>query len=156
PESHRRIFFVMPGPKLPDADCARQIVKRFAARAFRRPVADDEVTRLLTLYTAARAKKQAFIPSVVLSLEAVLVSPRFLFRMEDDPPPAKTPAVRALSDYEVATRLSYFLWSSMPDDRLFELAAAGTLAQPEARAAEVRRMLADPKAAALVQNFLGQ
>src|SRR5262249_46619659 len=58
PESHRRIFFVMPGPKLPDADCARQIVKRFAARAFRRPVADDEVTRLLTLYTAARAKKQ--------------------------------------------------------------------------------------------------
>ncbi len=167
PESHRRIFFVAPGPKLPELEAARQIVARFAARAFRRPVADDEVARYLAPFKAARTPKKekgekkaaepaSFVRAVALSLQAVLVSPHFLYRIEEDPPPASPPAVRALGDFELASRLSYFLWSSMPDDALLERARAGGLAAPEALAAEVKRLLADPRSAALVQNFAGQ
>jgi mono/diheme cytochrome c family protein len=156
PESHRRIFFCSPGENgLSEEQAARQIVERFATRAFRRPAAVEDVEQLISLYKMARAEGDRFEDGVELALTAALVSPHFLYRVEVDPP-GSDGRVYAISDYELATRLSYFLWSSMPDEELFSLAAAKKLKEPGALEAQVKRMLAHPKAAALVSNFTGQ
>jgi hypothetical protein len=155
PESHTRVFFCAPGPKLPEADCAKRILARFAARAFRRPVPDDELARFLALFRAARARKEGFEASVALAIEAILTAPQFLYRIERDEP-GSGGGPRAVSPHELASRLSYFLWSSMPDDALFEKAASGALAAPDALAREVERMIADPKSRALVDGFAAQ
>ena len=163
PATHTRIFFVTPSPALIDAAAARQIVQRFAARAFRRPVSVEEVESLLKVYRASATGGETFIESVKVALEAVLVSPDFLYRIEVDPPTAGMSAEQLrnapahdITDYELASRLSYFLWSSMPDDELFRLADAKTLHTPAVLDQQVRRMLADPKSQALVSNFVGQ
>lgn len=129
---------------------------RFASQAFRRPITDEEAMRLRGLMV--RAWEADVSPPEIMGtvITAVLASPNFLYRAEDD---AATPAVdgiRPLNDYELASRLSYFLWSSMPDQTLFDLAQRGELHTPEQLAAQVTRMLADPKAQALVDNFAGQ
>ena len=152
PESHRRIFFVRPSKQLPPREAGRRIVKRLAERAYRRPVTDAEVERLVRLGESAAAQGASFEECVQLVLQAILVSPHFLFKVELD---AQQPGqIRELSQYELASRLSYFLWSSMPDDALFARAADGSLRKN--LDAEVRRMLADRKSRALVDNFAGQ
>lgn len=130
----------------------RGAIEPLARRAFRRPATKDELDRLVSLATRA-GSPGSLEPSVQLALEAILVSPQFLFRIEVDPP-GKGPGVRLLNDYELASRLSYFLWSSMPDDPLFEAAARGQLRTGVEQ--QVRRMLADGKSQALVASFCGQ
>jgi hypothetical protein len=135
--------------------CARPIVTTLARRAFRRPVTPREVSRYVALVTAARRDGESFEQGIALALQGLLVSPDFLFRLEGATP-TPTGAPRLLNEHELATRLSYFLWASMPDARLRRLASAGQLRTPGVLDAEVRRMLADPKAQALVEQFGGQ
>ena len=151
----KRLLFCGPADGESGESCARQIIGSFASRAFRRPARDDEVNRLLGLYRSAREQGQTFEEGCKLSLTAVLVSPQFLYRIELDPADNPT-RPHALSDYELASRLSYFLWSSMPDDRLFELAAQARLHEPDVLDDQVKRMLADRKSAAFIDNFAGQ
>ena len=156
PESHRRIFVCMPGEDgLAEDQAARKIVERFANEAFRRPASGEEVAQLLSLYKLARGEGDRFEDGIRLALTGALVSPQFLYRVEADPP-GSDGQVYAVSDYELASRLSYFLWSSMPDAELFSLAAAKRLRDPGVLDSQVKRMLADPKAAAFVTNFTGQ
>ncbi len=135
-------------------DAARQNLKPLLRRAFRRPVNDGEVEPFVRFAKLAQDRKQPFERAMQVALQAVLVSPQFLFRIED--PAASGPASRAISDHELATRLSYFLWSSMPDEELFKLADQGQLHNDDVLTAQVDRMLADPRSSALVENFAGQ
>ncbi|HWP45300.1 MAG TPA: DUF1592 domain-containing protein, partial [Blastocatellia bacterium] len=137
-------------------ECAREIVEGLARRAYRRPVTHKEVDKLLSLVSLARKRDDSFEEGIVLALQAMLVSPHFLFRIERDRAQAGGEAIRPVSQHELASRLSYFLWSSMPDEELLGLADRGALARPEVLAAQVQRMLKDPKSRALVENFGGQ
>ncbi len=152
PEHHRHLMAHRAG--LEPRDAAREIVTRFANGAFRRPVKPVEGDRFLKLYDVAEQEGERFEKRIRLALQGVLVSPHFLFRIELDPPGAKPQAAYLISEYELASRLSYFLWSSMPDEELFRLAAEGKLRQH--LEPQVRRMMKDPKSAAFVQNFAGQ
>jgi Protein of unknown function (DUF1592)/Protein of unknown function (DUF1588)/Protein of unknown function (DUF1585)/Protein of unknown function (DUF1595) len=125
-------------------------------RAYRRSVTPAEVDRVLKLVEMALASGEDFNAAIGVGLQAILVSPHFLFRVELDPEPNNPDAIRTINDYELATRLSYFLWSSMPDDELFTLARLGLLRKGGNLDRQVRRMLADPKAQALIENFAGQ
>ncbi len=159
PLAHRQIFVARPksGASAEEkADAARQIIRHFANRAFRRPVKDEEIDRLMKLWSMADKDGEPFELGIQLALEAVLVSPHFLFRVETDPTPDEPQAKHVINDYELATRLSYFLWSSMPDDELRALCDQGTLRKEGHLEAQIRRMLKDPKAQALVDNFAGQ
>ncbi len=135
--------------------CERKIIAHLARRAYRRPVTPQEVAPLMSLYALARHHGDSFEEGIVQALEALLVSPHFLFRIEKDQA-VNSPTARPLNDYELASRISYFLWSSMPDDELLRVAEQGTLKKPEVLAAQVGRMLKDAKAFALVENFGGQ
>ena len=156
PETHTRIVFVTPGPELTTAEAASQILQKFATRAWRRPVNTAEVAGIVRLVEAAVGDGEPFEQAIQYGVQAVLVSPHFLFRIEQTPIPDDPTRKHQIGDYELASRLSYFLWSSMPDEELFRLAGAGTLAQPDVLRAQVRRMLADDRARALVTNFGGQ
>jgi hypothetical protein len=156
PPSHQRIITCRPDAQRGVHECAREILRTFASRAFRRPVTDEELERLLGLVKLAQDQGDGFEQSIQLALQAVLTSPHFLFRVERDPEPGDPGGVRTLDDYELASRLSYFLWSSMPDAELFTLAREHRLRDPAVLEAQVRRMLRDPKAIALVNNFAGQ
>ncbi len=134
------------------AACASQIVSSFAGRAWRRPLTVDEVTELAHLVSVATMQGDTFARGVELAIEAILLSPHFLFRPELDPSPASD-GVHDLTQYELASRLSYFLWSSMPDAELFGLAKNGTLGDPTVLASTTIRMLDDPRAGAIVHNF---
>jgi hypothetical protein len=136
--------------------CARAIVESLARRAYRRPVTPQEVSRLVNLVAKARQEGDSFEEGLCLALQAMLVSPHFLFRIERDRRATKAAAAHPISQHELASRLSYFLWSSMPDDELLRAADQGLLRRPAALAAQVRRMLQDPKAHALAENFGGQ
>ncbi len=135
---------------------AREIVNALTSRAFRRPSRAGEVDRVLALVELAQREGENFNTSIGLGLQAILVSPHFLFRVEMDPEPDNPPAVRTLNDFELATRLSYFLWSSMPDEELFALARQGKLRDGDNLEQQIKRMLKDPKSQALVENFAGQ
>jgi hypothetical protein len=152
PESHRRLMAHPPG--LAPRAAAHAIIGRFATAAFRRPVTLAEIERFLKLYDGAAQKGECFESAVRLALCGVLVSPHFLFRVELDPADARPGTSYLVNEYELASRLSYFLWSSMPDDELFELAARGALRHQ--LEPQLRRMLKDPKSAAFVRNFAGQ
>jgi len=154
PESQRRII-PGPPPQNNQREYARKILLNFATRAYRRPATTEEVDRLLQMYDLAIKYKEPFERGIQLGVQATLVSPNFLFRAEIDPK-ANPKASRDLNGYELATRLSYFLWSSMPDDRLMGLAAGGSLAKPAVLAQEVKRMLSDPRSKALADNFAAQ
>jgi hypothetical protein len=149
-----RILTCTPAPGA-EAACAEEVLRVFAKRAWRRPVSDDEVAELVALVDDALAAGNDFEPALSLGLQAVLVSPWFLFRVEIDPEPTSL-VPHPLTDHELASRLSYFLWSTMPDDELTEQADAGMLGDPAVLEAQVRRMLQDPRAEALVDNFAGQ
>ena len=137
------------------AACILQTLEGFVPRAWRRPVTSDEYAILLGLYSLAVEDGAGFDEALSVPLIATLLSPHFTFRVELDADPTD-PTPHLLNNYELATRLSYFLWSSMPDELLFEAAASGTLQDPEVLQAEALRMLADPKSNALVDNFAGQ
>jgi hypothetical protein len=140
-------------PMTPEADCGRRIIGDFAKRAFRRPVTPDEVTPYLGLIDVAKMKGDPFEVGLKLALAAILVAPEFLFRVEIDP---MRGATRALNDHELASRLSYFIWASMPDAELFSRAEAGTLKTPAEISRQAARMLADPKAAAFTNAMVEQ
>jgi hypothetical protein len=156
PASHRRIMIAVPGNGKTAQQAAREILDRFASRAFRRPVTDSEMERLLQLVDKVLERDESFERAIQVAVASVLVSPHFLFRVELDPEPDNPNRTRTLNDYELASRLSYFLWSSMPDDPLFDLAAKGRLQDDQVLRQQVLRMLQDDKAAALVTNFGGQ
>lgn len=151
-----QIIFATPGENQSHQDVARQVICQFAERAFRRPVDDAEIERLTTLYQLGRDNELDYVDSLRLPLQAILASPQFLYRIEFDLEPDADDQTRPLNDYELATRLSYFLWSSMPDAELIELAAEDRLDDPEVLDKQVRRMLQDEKSQALVDNFAGQ
>ena len=148
-----RLFIARPVWHRRDRAVAGENLAWFAARAYRRPVEAGEVERLLGLYDAARKGGMAFGLALRSAYKAVLVSPNFLFRVEREQPGGKP---WRISDHELASRLSYFLWSSMPDEELFALATAGKLSDAGTLEAQVRRMLRDPKAAALAGQFTSQ
>ncbi len=137
-----------------EMDRAKRIITRFARKSWRRPVQDAEVNRLLQFVELAKSEGDNFESGVKLALQAILVSPNFLFRAESQARPDDPKQVHKIDEFALASRLSYFLWSSTPDDRLLNLAEAGQLRQN--LAAELDRMLADPKTTAFVQNFGGQ
>jgi hypothetical protein len=147
--SRRRIFIC----HTTDNACARQIVSTLARRAYRQPVTDADLKVLMSFYDSGR-KDGGFEAGIETALQRILASPKFVFRVERDP--AGLPAIHRVSDVELASRLSFFLWSSIPDDDLLNAASQGTLEDPVVLEREVRRMLADPKAEALVSNFAGQ
>ncbi len=137
------------------AACARTSLEAFVPRAWRRPVSPNEIADLLALVTVATTQGDSVEVGFVLAVEAALISANFIYRPEFDPTPGSvTP--HPVSDYELASRLSYFLWSSMPDDMLFASAKAGNLHEPSTLANHVARMVADPKGRALLDNFAGQ
>ncbi|HVX14660.1 MAG TPA: DUF1592 domain-containing protein [Pirellulales bacterium] len=157
PESHKKILYCQP-TKGHERECAEKIISRFASRAFRRPATSDEVGRLVKFVDLAAANGESFERGIQLAVEAVLVSPKFLFRVEDDSKPdeksSNTDGIHEINEYELAARLSYFLWSSMPDDELFHDAYLGRLRKNLRK--HVGRMLKDPKSRAFVDNFVTQ
>ncbi|EMI20005.1 secreted protein containing DUF1592 [Rhodopirellula maiorica SM1] len=153
PESHARLLFDSPNKDKDENAYAREVIRRFMTRAYRRPVDDGEVDAKLALYRKYREHKPTFIEAIKVPLAAVLASPHFLYLAE---PEAASESPRPLNQYELASRLSYFLWSSMPDNELFRLASRGELAKPEVLEDQVTRMLADSKNDAFVENFAGQ
>lgn len=138
-----------------DAACTAEVIQGFGTRAFRRPLTDEEVTRLGQFVDVAKAEGLGWEDGIRLALQAILVSPHFIFRVELDPD-LESSDPHPLSQYEMASRLSYFLWSSMPDAELMQLAAEGKLQEEATLRAQVERMLDDPRAMALVDNFATQ
>nr|CAA9298369.1 Protein of unknown function DUF1592 [uncultured Armatimonadetes bacterium] len=155
PAAHRRIISVSP-TKATRIAAAKKVLGDFARRAYRRPVTKDEVNRLVRYVHLAEKQGESWERGIQLGVQAVLVSPNFLFRVEANADPKTAGKKSRLGSYELASRLSYFLWSSMPDEELFKLAAKDALQDPNVLAAQARRMLKDPKAKALADNFAGQ
>jgi hypothetical protein len=152
--SRRRIFVCRPASRAGETACATRILSTLARRAYRRPATSDDIQTLLGFYRRGRG---SFDAGVRAALERVLVSPDFLFRIEADPAPSPRGVAYRLSDVELASRVSFFLWSSIPDDELLGLAIRGALHDPGVLERQVRRMLADPRArTALVSSFFGQ
>jgi mono/diheme cytochrome c family protein len=155
--SRRRIFVCYPANPAAEATCARQIVRTLATRAFRQPLTDKDpsIETLLAFYQEGR-NENGFETGIERALARILVDPRFIFRMEHVPAGLPQGTPYRLSDLEIASRLSFFLWSSIPDSRLLDLAIAGELSRPAVLEQQTRRMLADPKAKSLVDNFASQ
>jgi mono/diheme cytochrome c family protein len=153
--SRRRLLVAV--PKSPDEEeaCAKQILATVLHRAYRRPVGDADVSRLLPLYREGR-REGDFDAGIEAALSAVLVSREFLFRVERDPPGVAPKTAYRITDIELASRLSFFLWSSIPDDELLGLAERGELHKPDVLLKQTRRMLADPRSQSLVTNFASQ
>jgi hypothetical protein len=153
--SRRRLFVCTPTNAASEDSCARQIVSTVARRAFRRTVTPADIDAPMRFYKEARADG-GFDAGIEMALRAVLASTEFLFRIERDPKNVAPQTPYRVSDVELATRLSFFLWSSVPDDELLDLAIAGRLSRPATLEQQVKRMLASPKSDALVTNFAGQ
>jgi hypothetical protein len=136
--------------------CVERIVSTLARHAYRRPVTKTEVAALMRFVAMAKAEGQSPEQGIQLAIQAMLVSPHFLFRIEHDPDPTDPNKIHRISDVELASRLSYFLWSSMPDDELLNLAEAGKLHTPAILDGQVKRLLDDPKSSAFADNFAGQ
>jgi hypothetical protein len=153
--SRRRIFVCYPSSTRDEAPCAKRILSTLARRAFRRPVTDRDLQALLGFYTAGRARG-SFEAGIELAVRAVLVDPDFLLRIERDPANVRPATAYRLTAIELASRLSFFLWSSIPDDELLDLAARDELRAPAVLDRQVARMLRDARSHALVTNFAGQ
>ena len=154
--SRRRIFSCRPASPKDERTCATTIVSTLARRAFRRPVSQADVRQLMTFYDSGRTSRGTFEGGIQLALRRILADPAFLFRAERDPAGVAPGAAYAVSDLELASRLSFFLWSSIPDDTLLRTAEARRLRNPQEMLAQVQRMLADERSASLVSNFAGQ
>ncbi|MGH9241514.1 MAG: DUF1592 domain-containing protein [Vicinamibacterales bacterium] len=153
--SRRKIFVCRPANATPEPACAQQIVTTLARRAYRRPPTPREITTLMTFFGDGR-KGATFEDGIEYALRLLLASPQFLVRAEREPAAVPAGQVYRISDLELASRLSFFLWSSIPDDELITTASQGRLSQPRVLEQQVRRMLADPRADALVSNFAQQ
>jgi mono/diheme cytochrome c family protein len=153
PPAHQKLIATRPGDGRSVNDAAKQNLRPFLTRAFRRPVSEDEVNRFAALADNAVKEGDSFEQGMQVALTAVLVSPHFLFRAEWDDRKADAESAAELNDFQLASRLSYFLWSSMPDDELFAAAAAGKFRDDKETQRQIQRMLADPKSESLVQNF---
>ena len=156
--SRREIFTCRPTRTAEEAMCAEQVLARLAARAYRRPVAagSGELAQLLRFYALGREEGGDFEVGIQYALSRLLVDPRFLYRFEREPDELAVGSVYSIDGFELASRLSFFLWSSIPDDELLALAAEGRLAEPAVLAAQVDRMLADARSSALVESFASQ
>ena len=154
--SRARIFVCRPANSAEELPCARRIVGALARRAYRRPIQERDMESLLSFYQRGRNAKKSFDAGIESALQLVLASPEFLFRIEEDPANLDANAVYQLGDLALASRLSFFLWSSVPDEPLLTAASQGKLKDPAVMEQQVRRMLADPRAAALVDNFAEQ
>jgi Protein of unknown function (DUF1592)/Protein of unknown function (DUF1588)/Protein of unknown function (DUF1587)/Protein of unknown function (DUF1585)/Protein of unknown function (DUF1595) len=153
--SRDRIFICHPMARAEEEACAERIISGLARRAYRRPIAADDLPPLLALFRQGAAE-DGFEAGVRLALLKILVSPEFIFRIEFDPSDVTAGRAHRVSDVELASRLSFFLWSSIPDDELLAVAERGELGEPSGLERQVRRMLADPRSGALVKNFAGQ
>jgi hypothetical protein len=153
--SRRRIFTCTPATAAEEAGCAKKILSSLARRAYRRPVGDADLQTLLDIYEAERGPG-GFEAGIKQGIERMLVSPQFLFRIERQPASVAPGAVFRISDLELASRLSFFIWSSIPDDELLDLAARGKLSNRSVLDQQVRRMLRDPRSRALATNFAAQ
>ena len=153
--AHELVFIATPGGGLGDEEAAELVLRHFLGRAYRRPPGEADVARALGQYRAARQSGQPFQDAVKVVLQAILISPKFLLRVETPPEVADSAPYR-ISDWDLAARLSYFLWSSMPDAELRDLARRGELSNPAVLEAQVDRMLADPKADTLGTSFAAQ
>jgi hypothetical protein len=154
--SRRKIFICTPQNATEESACARKIITSLARKAFRSQAAADAGLAGLMAFYEQGAKEGGFESGVQLALARILVSPRFLFRMEEEPASVANGAAFRVKDIDLASRLSFFLWSSIPDDELLDLAEKGRLSDPAVLEGQTRRMLNDPKSDALVKNFAGQ
>ena len=159
--SRRQIFQCTPADNSGEQPCARKILSTLARRAYRRPVTEEDIQTLLDFYNSGRGLikgggSRGFEAGIQSALERILASPDFLFRLEAAPANLAPGKVYRLSDVELASRLSFFLWSSIPDDQLLDLAARGKLKEPATLEQQVARMLADPRSKALVNNFVSR
>jgi mono/diheme cytochrome c family protein len=153
--SRRRIFVCRPAEPSEELRCATQTISRLARAGYRRRVTEAELERLLSLYRTGR-QQGTFETGIEFALRGILANPKFVFRAEPDPLNAAPGSVYRIGDFELASRLSFFLWSSIPDEELLELASRQRLRNPVVLEKQVRRMLGDPRAEALVSNFAGQ
>lgn len=153
--SRRRVFVCRPTSPSDEEPCAREILETLAHRAYRRPATQSDVDTLFEFYQIGRTEGD-FERGIQEALARLLVSPQFLFRIERDPVEVSPDGIYSISDLELASRLSFFLWSSIPDAQLLEVAARGALRTPGELESQVERMLADPRASALARNFGGQ
>ena len=153
--SRQRILVTKPKMPQDEETCAKQILLSIARRAYRRPVSEADIEKPLALYREARKEKD-FDAGIESGLSAILVSPNFLFRVERDPESVAASTAYRISDLELASRLSFFLWSSIPDDELLAVAERGDLHEPTVLERQTRRLLADPRAKSLAINFAGQ
>jgi mono/diheme cytochrome c family protein len=154
--SRRAIFVCRPTRPTGEAECARTILRTLARRAYRRAVTDADVRELLAFYERGRAEGGGFEAGIEWALQALLASPDFLFRIQQQPGSVAPNQIYRLTDVELASRLSFFLWSSIPDEELLTVAIAGRLKEPEVLRQQVKRMLASTKAAALTTSFAAQ
>jgi hypothetical protein len=161
--SRRRVFVCTPATPSQEAPCARTILSRLARRAYRGTVTPANLQVLLDFYQKERANGGSFDRGIEFAIRRLLVSPEFLYRIESDPAPravktstAPSSRVYRITDLELASRLSFFLWSTIPDDELLDVATRGTLSDPAVLEKQVRRMLADPRSEILMRNFGGQ
>jgi mono/diheme cytochrome c family protein len=153
--SRKRIFACRPATRAEEEPCARRIITTLARRAYRGDVTDADLQRLMSFYQSG-ARNGGFEKGIQSALQRILASPKFVFHVEGQPADAKDGEAYRISDLELASRLSFFLWSSIPDDELLQVASKGQLKTPAVLAQQVRRMIADPKAEALATNFAAQ
>ena len=153
--SRRRIFTCRPASSTEETGCARRILSDLARRAYRRPVADADLADLMPFYSAGR-KEGDFDFGIQRAVERLLVSPQFLFRIEREPTGIARNTAFPVNNLELASRLSFFIWSSIPDEELLSAAINGTLKNPDVLEKQVRRMLADPRSESLITNFAAQ
>ncbi len=154
--SREKIFVCKPASAADETACATKIVSNLAKRAYRRPVTQGDIDAPVKFYKQARERGGDFDAGIRSALARVLSSPSFLYRFEKDPATLRAGAAHSVSDVELASRLSFFLWSSIPDEKLLNMAIAGTLRAPGNLEAQVRRMVGDDRSQALVENFAGQ
>ena len=153
--SRERIFVCRPAKADEESACAQQILTTLATRAYRRPVTEADIGELMPFFASGR-EENGFEAGVQLAIERLLMSPQFLYRIEETPPNVAPGTVYAVSDLELASRLSFFLWSSVPDDELLKAAVDERLHEPTMLRAQVERMLADPRSESMVTNFAAQ
>ena len=154
--SRRRIFVCRPGNGLDEVSCAKRILGNLARKSYRRPITDKDTEQLLTFFQKGKNEGKTFDAGIEAGIQLILASPEFLFRFEPDPPNVAVNTVYRVNDLELASRLSFFLWSTIPDDQLMNLAVQGRLKDPAVLEQQVKRMLADPRARAMTDNFAGQ
>lgn len=154
--SRRKIFICRPANAGEDRACAEKIVANLAKHAFRRPVNSNDIGTLMEFYQVGRVDGGSFDDGIEAALQRILADPEFIYRLEAEPANLATGKSYRVDDLALASRLSFFLWSSVPDDELIDLAAAGKLKDPAVLENQVRRMLADPKSEAFIANFSGQ